>query len=309
MSARPRRDRRTRFAAPLAAALLIGLLLAWSRRRAPLRPTPPRLRSDAPTSAPTSPRPPAGPGHPALRGVRRPGRRRGLPRAGEGLHHRAPRRDRQGRGRRPTPSRPRTTWTAASTRAPRRTCSWPGRRSLASLVAGRSGAARRRAPRGARRAVRRQLPAARARGVRRRRGAAVHAQRRLALRRLLQQAAARAPHARASRTRTPRRAPERGWTWEQFVAAARAMSQGRREGRSTSRPGSARSSRWSGRPAPTSSTTPQGPDHADASPTSAPAPALEEILSVARDPSLAPDRPPAGPAGRGHPLRERPARR
>ena len=57
MSARPRRDRRTRFAAPLAATLLIALVAAACTSPADPAPSP----SEAPTSAPTSPTTAPGP--------------------------------------------------------------------------------------------------------------------------------------------------------------------------------------------------------------------------------------------------------
>ena len=91
----------------------------------------------------------------------------------------------------PTRSPPRTSSTARSTPATPPDLFLTRQTALPRWSATGPGAAGRRAARAARDRVRRQLPAARARGVRRRLGAAVHAQRRVALRRLLQQAAAR----------------------------------------------------------------------------------------------------------------------
>ena len=108
---------RTGLGAPLLAALLLCLLLAACTSGGDPEPSP----SAAPTTASTSASRRAG--HAALRGVRRAGCRRGLPAARLDVHHRAPRRHRQGRGRRRRGHRGGPAWTAASTRAPRPTCS------------------------------------------------------------------------------------------------------------------------------------------------------------------------------------------
>ena len=304
MSARPRRDRRTRLAAPVTAVLLVGL--ACGRLHAP-RPGPAPARA-APTSAADVARP-ARPGRSRCASRCTATRRSSRPTAARrGLHRRAPRRHRQGRGRRPTPSRPRTSVDRGVRRGhPARPVPRPGRLDLPALVADGRRAARRRAARAARRAVRRQLPAAS--GSRRSpRDSALQCMPNdvspyvvFYNKRLL--VPAQRSRCRARR----RRAPERGWPWNQFVAAAQAMSQGRRQGRLPPARAHHAACRWCARPAPTSSTTTAQPDHADASPTTSTRPALEEILAVARDPTITPTAAPAGQAGRGDPLRERPA--
>ena len=299
MSARPRRDRRTRIARSVS---------GWPCCSVWARPPAPPSADPEPSAGTSSASPSASSASPEPVTLRfavygDPARRRGLPPAGEGLHRRAPRGHRQGGGQRRRrhlrgPGRPRLRRRHAAGRLPdppdvdarpRR----PG-----------PPAARRPAAGEARRAVRRQLPADRARGVRRGRRPAVHAQRRVALRRLLQQAPAGAAHpgAAGGDPAEPRAGLDLGAVRRRRPGDV----QGRRQGRLPRPPAHhAAAAGPLGRCRPRRRRAQA--HHAD----------LRRRLRArgARGdphrrprPEHHPERPAAVPAGRGDPLRERPAR-